>query len=56
MKLSNTLLGAIAVGIAISTFSSCSVANDVIGCDLPTLDKNKDVTSHYDDCPPCGMG
>ncbi len=54
MKLSNTLLGAIAVGVAIGTLSSCAVANDVIGCDLPTM--KKDDQTHYDDCPPCGMG
>lgn len=55
MKLSNTLLGAIAVGIAIGTLSSCSVMNNVAGTDLPTPVKDK--TDHcLDDCPGCGLG
>lgn len=55
MKLSNTLLGAIAVGIAIGTLTSCSVMNDVTGTDLPTPVKDK--TDHCDDdCLACGRG
>ena len=56
MKLSDTLIGAIAVGIAIGTLSSCSVVNDVTGSDLPTVKKHKDDVVCYDDCPACGMG
>lgn len=56
MKLSNTLIGAIAVGVAIGSLSSCSVVNNVTGSDLPTISKDKKVLHCWDDCPACGMG
>lgn len=66
MKLSKSLLSAMAVGIAFST-SSCSLGDieethyDTceVNCELEHSELNSEEVGsdfNWEDCPPCGMG
>ncbi len=61
MKLSKTLLQAIAVGITLGAVSSCSPTKEASDIHLKTCDEACDIdhtiNNHvYDNCPACGLG
>jgi len=63
MKLSKTLLQAIAVGITMGTATSCSPTQEASDIHLKTCDENCDIDHAKEEintvpfnCPMCGMG
>ena len=63
MKLSKTLLQAIAVGITMGAVSSCTPVKEASDVHLKTCDESCDIDHAKEidhtipwDCPACGMG
>jgi len=56
MKIPKVLLGAMLVGIAVQTTTSCTKKEQAKIQPMPEQQKEQAQPPNYDPCPACGMG